>query len=80
MKLEELKISISKMSESELRDFILESRRAQSRYKETMAIAKPKKISVVPSGGKSREEILQATLQSIDPDVLKKLLKEKGIL
>ena len=80
MKLDQLEISISKMSEDELRDFILENRRAQSRYKETMAIAKPKRVTVSSAGVKTKEEMLQQTLQSIDPDVLKKILKDKGIL
>ena len=80
MKLDQLEISISKMSEDELRDFILENRRAQARYKETMAVAKPKRVTVSSAGVKTKEEMLQQTLQSIDPDVLKKILKDKGIL
>ena len=69
------------MSEHELRDFILENRKAQSRYKETMEIAKvTKRVSVVPTSGKSKEEMLQATLQNIDPEILTKILKDKGII
>ena len=80
MKLDQLEISISKMSESELREFILENRRAQARHKETMAIAKPKRATVIPRTGKTKEETLQDILKSVDPDVLQKLLKDKGIL
>ena len=80
MKLEQLQISISKMSEDELRDFILENRRAQTRYKETMAIAKPKRATVVPHSGKTKEETLQDILKSVDPEVLTKILKDKGVL
>ena len=80
MKLEELKVSIAKMGEDELRDFILENRRAQTRYKESMAVAKPKRMSVVPTSGRTKEELLQATLKNIDPEVIKKILKDKGII
>lgn len=80
MKLEQLEISISKMSEDELRDFILENRRAQSRYKESMAIAKPKRATVVPRAGKTKEDKLQEILKGVDPDVLTKILKDKGVL
>mgnify|MGYP003151901849 CR=1 FL=1 len=80
MKLDQLEISISKMSTDELREFILENRRAQTRYKETMAVAKPKRMSVVPTSGRSKEELLQATLKNIDPEVLQKILKDKGII
>ena len=80
MKLDQLKISIAKMSEDELREFILENRRAQTRYKETMAIASPKRASIVPTAGRSKEELLQATLKNIDPEIIKKILKDKGIL
>ena len=45
-----------------------------------MAIAKPKRVTVSSAGVKTKEEMLQQTLQSIDPDVLKKILKDKGIL
>ena len=48
MRLEELEISNAKMSDSELREYILENRKAQIRYKETMAIAKPKKVTLTP--------------------------------
>ena len=77
MKLDELKISIAKMGEDELREFILENRRAQTRYKETMA---PKRASIVPTSGRSKEELLQATLKNIDPEIIKKILKDKGII
>ena len=81
MKLEQLKVSIAKMSEAELRDFILENRKAQSRYKETMDIAKAtKRATLVPTSGKSKEELLQATLSKIDPEIVKKILKDKGII
>ena len=80
MKLDQLEISISKMSESELREFILENRRAQARHKETMAIAKPKRATVVPRTGKTKEETLQDILKGVDPDVLTKILKDKGVL
>jgi len=80
MKLEELKVSIAKMGEGELREFILENRRAQTRYKETMAIASTKRVSIVPTSGRSKEELLQATLKNIDPEIIKKILKDKGII
>ena len=80
MKIEQFKTDLSKMSEDELREFILENRRAQTRYKETMAVAKPKRMSVVPTSGRSKEELLQATLKNIDPEVLQKILKDKGII
>ena len=80
MKLDQLEISISKMSESELREFILENLRAQARHKETMAIAKPKRATVIPRTGKTKEETLQDILKGVDPDVLTKILKDKGVL
>ena len=80
MNLEHLEISISKMSEDELREFILENRRAQTRYKESMAVAKPKRATIVPHSGKSKEETLQDILKGVDPDVLTKILKDKGVL
>ena len=45
MKIEELKTDISKMSDNELREFILENRKAQIRYKEAQANA-PKRVRV----------------------------------
>jgi len=78
MRLEELEISIAKMSDSELREYILENRKAQIRYKETMAIAKPKKVTLTPV--KSKEETLQDILKNVDPAVLEKILKDKGII
>jgi len=78
MKLEELEISIAKMSDDELREFILENRKAQIRYKETMAIAKPKKVTLTPI--KSKEDTLQDILKNLDPAVLQKILKDKGII
>ena len=80
MNLEHLEISISKMSEDELREFILENRRARARHKETMAIAKPKRATVIPRSGKTKEEPLQDILKGVDPDVLTKILKDKGVL
>ena len=80
MNLEHLEISISKMSEDELREFILENRRAQARHKETMAIAKPKRATVGHLSGKTKEETLQDILKGVDPDVLTKILKDKGVL
>ena len=78
MRLEELEISIAKMSDSELREYILENRKAQIRYKETMAITKPKKVTLTPV--KSKEETLQDILKNVDPAVLEKILKDKGII
>jgi|TARA_Y100001951_G_scaffold49654_1_gene39177 hypothetical protein len=80
MKLEQLELSISKLKDDELRDFILESRRAQTRYKETMAVAKAKRATVTPKQAKTKEEALQDILKGVDPDVLQKILKDKGIL
>tara|TARA_R110000822_G_scaffold294773_1_gene416862 strand:- start:198 stop:434 length:237 start_codon:yes stop_codon:yes gene_type:complete len=78
MKLEQLHISIAKLSEDELRDFILENRKAQKRYRETMALARPKKVTITPA--KSKEEALQDLLKSVDPLVLQQILKDKGIV
>ncbi len=78
MNLEQLEVSIAKMSDSELRDFILENRKAQTRYKETMALAKPKKVTLTPA--KSKEEALSDILKNLDPAVLQKILKDKGIV
>ena len=80
MKLDQLEITISKRSESELRELIYQNRRAQARHKETMAIAKPKRATVVPRTGKTKEETLQDILKGVDPDVLQKILKDKGVL
>jgi hypothetical protein len=68
MKLEQLHISIAKLSEDELRDFILENRKAQKRYRETMALARPKKVTITD------------LLKSVDPLVLQQILKDKGIV
>ena len=78
MKIPELEKSIRMMSEDELRDFILDNRKAQNRYKETMAISKPKRATVTPI--KSKEESLVEVLKSVDPEKLKEILTEKGIL
>jgi|TARA_R110000744_G_scaffold140431_1_gene251621 hypothetical protein len=78
MKLEQLHISIAKLSEDELRDFILENRKAQKRYRETMALSRPKKVTITPA--KSKEEALQDLLKSVDPLVLQQILKDKGIV
>jgi len=78
MKLEQLEISIAKLSDDELREFILENRKAQTRYKETMALAKPKKVTLTPA--KSKEEALQDILKNVDPAVLQQILKDKGIV
>ena len=80
MKFDQLEVSISKMSEDELREFIFEIRRAQTRYKESIAVAKPKRATIVPHSGKSKEETLQDILKGVDPDVLTKILKDKGVL
>ena len=78
MNLDQLEVSIAKMSDDELREFILENRKAQTRYKETMAMAKPKKVTLTPA--KSKEEALSDILKNLDPAVLQKILKDKGIL
>lgn len=79
MKLEELKTDISKMSDNELREFILENRKAQSRYREAQANA-PKRVRVSSmTEEKKKEDKIKALIQSIDPEVLKKILVEKGV-
>ncbi len=78
MNLDQLEVSIAKMSDDELREFILENRKAQTRYKETMAMAKPKKVTLTPA--KSKEEALSDILKNLDPAVLQKILKDKGIV
>ena len=70
------------MSDDELREFILDNRKAQKRYREEYAKAakapKAKKPTSITEALK-KEEKLKAILQSIDPDVLQKLLAEQNI-
>ena len=79
MKIEQFKTDLSKMSEDELREFIIENRKAQRRYKEEQA-AQPKRVKVSSiTDAKKKEEKLKAMLESLSPDVLQKLLVEKGL-
>tara|TARA_Y100000593_G_scaffold16888_1_gene33600 strand:- start:2152 stop:2391 length:240 start_codon:yes stop_codon:yes gene_type:complete len=79
MKLEQIKTDIAKMSEDELREFILENRKAQKRYKDEQA-NQPKRVKVSSvTEKKSQEDKIKALIQGMDPELLKKLLDEKGI-
>ena len=79
MRLEQIKTDIAEMSDDELREFIIENRRAQKRYKDEQA-SQPKRVRVSSiSEEKKKEEKLKAVIQAINPEILKKLLAEKGI-
>ena len=79
MKLDQIKTSITQMSDDELREFILENRRAQKRYAEEYNKAKTETKPASFSEAKKREDKLKAILEGLDPEVLKKLLDEKGV-
>ena len=79
MKIEDLKTDISKMSDDELREFILENRRAQARYSQASKEApKRAKVSSITES-KKKEDKARAMIESMDPEILKKLLAGKGI-
>ena len=67
------------MSDDELREFIIENRRAQKRYKDEQALQPKRTRTSSINEEKKKEEKLKAVIQAIDPEILKKLLAEKGI-
>ena len=79
MKLEQIKTHIAEMSDDELREFIIENRRAQKRYKDEQALQPKRTRTSSINEEKKKEEKLKAVIQAIDPEILKKLLAEKGI-
>ena len=79
MKLEQIKTDIAEMSDEELREFIIENRRAQKRYKDEQALQPKRTRTSSINEEKKKEEKLKAVIQAIDPEILKKLLAEKGI-
>ena len=79
MKLEQIKPEIAEMSDDELREFIIENRRAQKRYKDEQALQPKRTRTSSINEEKKKEEKLKAVIQAIDPEILKKLLAEKGI-
>ncbi len=79
MKLEQIKTDIAEMSDDELREFIIENRRAQKRYKDEQALQPKRTRTSSINEEKKKEEKLKAVIQAIDPEILKKLLAEKGI-
>ena len=79
MKLEQIKTDIAEMSDYELREFIIENRRAQKRYKDEQALQPKRTRTSSINEEKKKEEKLKAVIQAIDPEILKKLLAEKGI-
>ena len=79
MRIEDIKTDIAKMSEDELREFIVENRKAQQRYKDEQA-TQPKRAKVASiTDEKKKQDKLKAVLEALPPDVLQKLLTEKGM-
>ena len=79
MRIEDIKTDIAKMSEDELREFIVENRKAQKRYKDEQA-SQPKRAKVASiTDEKKKQDKLKAILEALPPDALQKLLNEKGM-
>ena len=79
MRIEDIKTDIAKMSEDELREFIVENRKAQKRYKDEQA-SQPKREKVASiTDEKKKQDKLKAILEALPPDALQKLLTEKGM-
>ena len=79
MKIEEFKTDLAKMSEDALRDFILENRKAQKRYREEQA-SQPKRAKVASiTDEKKKHDKLKAMLEALPPEAHQKLLAEKGM-
>ena len=79
MQLKEIKTSITDMSDDELREFIVENRKAQKRYREEYANTPKAKKPASITETRKKEEKLKAILQAIDPDILQKPLAEQNI-
>ena len=79
MRIEDIKTDIAKMSEDEIREFIVENRKAQKRYKVEQA-SQPKLVNVASiTDEKKKQDKLKAILEALPPDALQKLLTEKGM-
>ena len=79
MRIEDIKTDIAKMSEDELREFILENRKAQKRYKEEQA-NQPKRVKVSSiTDEKKKQDKVRAMLESLPPEALQKILADKGL-
>ena len=78
MRIEDIKTDIAKMSEDELREFIVENRKAQKRYKDEQA-SQPKRAKVASITDEKKKQDKQHVYIKHKPrrDLIKKIKKPR---